>query len=127
MSAGRVEERFIVGNTAGTTPTVFLDKPLSFVPTSSDKYEILSGAVYMLGAGAIAATSFRSLEVAANGLTSLSNTNLPATIGTDSYMIPLDEQYTPYNTEPGCGMIQGTFLYDAGTVTDRYALRASAV
>lgn len=80
----------------------------------------------MLGAGAIAATTFRSLEVAANALTSLSNTNLPATIGTDSYMIPLDEQYTPYNIEPGSGMLQGTFLYDSGTVTDRYALRASA-
>lgn len=60
----------------------------------------------MLGAGAIAATSFRSLEVVANALTSLSNTNLPATISTDSYMIPLDEQYTQYNTEPGCGMVQ---------------------
>lgn len=126
ISAGKIEERFIVGNTAGTTPTIYLDKPLTFVPTSADKYEILWGAIYMLGAGAIAATSFRSLEVAANALTSLSNTNLPATIGTDSYMIPLDEQYTPYNIEPGSGMLQGNFLYDSWTVTDRYALRASA-
>lgn len=47
----------------------------------------------MLGAGAIAATSFRSFEVGANNLTSLSNTNLPATIGTDSFMQALDEQY----------------------------------
>ena len=41
LSAGKIEERFIVGNTAGTTPTVYLDKPLTFVPTSADKYEIL--------------------------------------------------------------------------------------
>lgn len=127
-SVGKIEERFIVGNTGGTTPTVWLDKPLSFTPVNAtDTYEILWGQIFMLGAGAVAATIFRSMEVAANWLTSLSNTNLPATISTDSYMAALDEQYTPHNMEPGCGMVQGSFLYDAGTVTDRYALRASAI
>jgi len=124
-TAGKIEERFIIGNTGGTTPTVWLDKPLTFTPTTGDTYEILGGAVYMLGAGVIAATSFRSMEVAANAVTSLSNTNLPGTISTDSYMTALDEQYTPYNIEPWCGMILGTFLYDDGTVTDRYALVAT--
>lgn len=124
-TAGKVEERFIVANTTGTTPTVWLDKPLTFVPTATDTYEILGGAVYMLGSGVLAATSFRSMEVAANTITSLSNTNLPGTISTDSYMAVLDEQYTPFDMEPWCGMIKGAFLYDSGTVTDRYALSAS--
>lgn len=74
---------------------------MTFIPTATDTYEILGGQVFMLGAGVLAATTFRSMEVAANGITSLSNTNLPATIGTDSYMVALDEQYTPYNMEPG--------------------------
>lgn len=125
-TAGKVEERYIVGNTGGTTPTVWLDKPLTFIPTATDTYEILGGQVFMLWAGAIAATSFRSYEIAANALTSLSNTNLPATIGTDSYMVALDEQYTPYNMEPGEGMVQGTFTYDQWSIIKRHALIASA-
>lgn len=125
-TAGKVEERFIVANTAGTTPTVWLDKPLSFTPTATDTYEILWGAVYMLGAGTLSATIFRSMEVASNWLTSLSNTNLPATIGTDSYLTSLDEQYTPYNIEPGSWMVQGTYIYDQWRITTRYALIASA-
>lgn len=40
-SAGKVEERFIVANTAGTTPTLWLNNPLTFTPTTADTYEIL--------------------------------------------------------------------------------------
>lgn len=126
-TAGKVEERYIVANTGGTTPTVWLDKPLTFVPTTGDTYEILSGAVYMLGAGVLAATTFRSFEVAANALTSLSNTNLPATIATDSFMTALDEQYTPYDVEPGTGFVAGAFAYDVGSQSTRYALTATAI
>ena len=100
-TAGKVEERWIVGNTAGTTPTVWLDVPLTFTPTTGDTYEILAGSVVMLGAGTTAATSFRSFETAANTLTSLSITNLPTTVSTDSAITVLDEQYNPYNMEPG--------------------------
>lgn len=125
-SAWKVEERFIVANTAGTTPTFWLNAPLTFTPTTADTYEILWGAVYMLWAGAIAATSFRSFEIAANTLTSLSNTNLPATIWTDSYMTVLDEAYTPYDNEPGCWFIKGEFAYDTNYTT-RYALAATAI
>ena len=49
LSAGKVEERFIAGNTEGSTPTITLDSPLTFTPQSGDKIEILSGRVYMLG------------------------------------------------------------------------------
>lgn len=124
-TAGKVEERFIVANTGGTTPTLWLDKPLTFVPTATDTYEILWGAVYMLGAGAIVATSFRWMEVAANGIASLSSTGLP-TIATDSYLTALDEQYTPYDMNPWEGLVKWQFLYDTGTVSTRYALTASA-
>ena len=99
-SAGKIEERWIVGNTAGTTPSIWLDTPLSFTPTTGDTYELLAGSVYMLGAGTTASTSFRSFETGSNTLTSLSITNLPTTVSTDSYMVALDEQYVPYNVEP---------------------------
>lgn len=111
--SGKVEERWIVGNTGGTTPTLILDTPLSFTPQSGDTYEILSGRVFMLGAGAIAAASFRSFEVATNALASLANTNLPATIATDFSAIALDEQYVPYDRKPGEGFL-GTDTYNGG-------------
>ena len=124
FTAGKVEERFIVGNTGGTTPTLLLDNPLTFTPTSTDRYELLSGRVMMLSSGAPAAASWRSMEVATNAFANLTNTNLP-TVGTDSSLVCLDEQYTPYDCNPGEGMVKGAFEYDNNLVS-RKALAATA-
>ena len=110
--SGKTEERWIIGNSSGTTPTITLDEALTFTPANGDKYEILSGKVYMLSAGALAATIFRSFEVATNTLASLSNTNLPATIGTEFSAVVLDEQYVPYDAKPGEGFVTGDSTYD---------------
>lgn len=122
--AGKTEERFIVANTAGTTPTFLLDNALTFTPASGDLYEILAGRVFMLSAGTIAATSFRSFEVAANVLANGGTTGLP-TPATDSAIVALDEQYTPYNHNPGEGFVKGSFVYDTNLVS-RNALSATA-
>lgn len=122
--AGKTEERFIIGNTSGTTPVITVDAVFTFTPATGARYEILSGEVYMLGSGTIAAASWRSFEVATNTLTNLGTTNLP-TIATDSAILVMDEQYTPYNCEPGEGMIKGTFEYDNNLVS-RKALSATA-
>lgn len=125
-ASGKTEERYIVGNTAGTTPTITLNAALTFTPALNDQYEILSGRVFMLSAGVLAANAWRSFEVASNTLsTGLSITNLPATVGTDTSLVALDEQYTPYDCVPGEGMIKGAFLYDTNVVA-RYALEATA-
>ena len=124
LTAGKVEERFIIGNTGGTNPTLLLDAPLTFTPTSSDRYELLSGRVMMLSSGAPAAASWRSFEVATNLFANMANTNLP-TVGTDSSLVCLDEQYTPYDCNPGEGFIKGTFEYDNNLVS-RKALSATA-
>jgi hypothetical protein len=106
-SSGKTEERWIVGNTGGTTPTFILDSILSFTPANGDTYEILGGRVFMLGAGTTASGSWRSFEVAANTLTSLSTTNLPATISTDFSAVALDELYVPNTMKPGEGFLKG--------------------
>jgi hypothetical protein len=62
--SGKTEERYIVGNTAGTTPTIYLDSALSFTPGSGDTYEILAGRVYLLGAGTVAAGIFKYYDIA---------------------------------------------------------------
>ena len=124
--SGKTAERYIVGNTAGTTPTITVQSTFGFTPVSGSRYEIVAGRVMMLGAGTTASNIWRTFEVASNTLsTGLSTTGLPATIGTDSSLMVLDEQYTPYDCFPGDGMIKGAYNYDTGIVA-RYALTATA-
>ena len=123
--SGKTAERYIVGNTAGTTPTIDVLSSFGFTPVTGSRYEIVAGRVMMLSAGALAATSWRSFEVASNTLVSMTQTNLPATIGTDSSLMVLDEQYVPFDNSPGDGMIRGAYNYDTGLVS-RYALTATA-
>lgn len=111
-TAGKTEERWINGNTAGTTPTITLDAALTFTPATGARYELLCGRVLMLGSGTLAAGAFRSYEVASNTLANRTITNLPATLTTDSALLVLDELYTPYNNKPGEGMVKGSFTYD---------------
>lgn len=122
-ASGKTEERWIVGNTGGTTPTLLLDSALTFTPANNDSYEILSGRVFMFSAGALAATIFRSFEVGTNTLTSLTNTNLPATIATEFSAVALDELYVPYNRKPGEGFLVGAGQYDG---TSKNCLTATA-
>jgi hypothetical protein len=124
-TAGKVEERFIVANTGGTTPTITVDNAFTFTPATGARYELLSGRVMLLSSGALAAASWRSFEIAANTLANLSTTNLVATVATDSALLVLDEQYTPHDCKPGEGMIQGTSEYDNNLVS-RKALVATA-
>lgn len=123
--SGKTAERYITGNTASTTPVITVLSSFGFTPVSGSRYEIIAGRVAMLSAGTLAATSWRSFEVATNTLASMTQTNLPATIGTDSSLMVLDEQYVPYDNSPGDGMIKGAYNYDTGIVS-RYALTATA-
>jgi hypothetical protein len=123
--SGKTVERYITGNSAGTTPTITVLSAFGFTPTTGSRYEIVAGRVAMLSAGTLAATSWRSFEVATNTLASMTQTNLPATINTDSSLMVLDEQYVPFSNSPGDGMIKGAYNYDTGVVS-RYALTATA-
>ncbi len=123
--SGKTAERYITGNTGGTAPTITVLSSFGFTPTTGARYEIVAGRVAMLGAGVTAATSWRSFEVATNTLASMGTTNLPATIGTDSSLMVLDEQYVPFDNSPGDGMIKGAYNYDTGLIA-RYALTATA-
>lgn len=115
-SSGKTEERWIVGNSGGTTPTLTLDSALSFTPANGDTYEILSGSIYMLSAGALAAGSWKSFEIATNTLTTRTQTNLPATISTEHSSLALDERYVPYDALPGEGFVTGASTYNGGVL-----------
>lgn len=105
-SSGKVEERTIVANTAGTTPTLTLDTPLTFTPANGDGYEILSGRLYMLGAGTLAAGIWKHYDIATNSFSgNLATTNLPATISNDASFFGMDEGLVPYNKSAGQGFL----------------------
>lgn len=124
--SGKTEERLIVGNTSGTTPTIYLDSALSFTPAANDGYEILSGKVFLLGSGALGAASFRGIDVATNFIASLSSTNLAGTIGTDSHMVVSAEAHVPYNRKPGEGILVGAGTYNGGLLSCLTATAAGA-
>lgn len=109
--SGKVEERWIRGNTSGTTPTLTLDEALTFTPASGDTYEILGGRILHLSSGATGTSQFRSLEIATNTFANMAATG--QTIATDSCGCALDERYVPYDRQPGEGFIVGTGTYDA--------------
>ncbi|MBI4644196.1 MAG: hypothetical protein HY743_10860 [Deltaproteobacteria bacterium] len=119
-SSGKTEERYIIGNTGGTTPTITLDSTLSFTPAADDAYEFLSGRVFMLSAGTLAAGVWKYYDVLTNSLSgNLATTNLPATISTDFSAVALDELHVPYNRNPGEGFL-GSLVATAaaaGTIT----------
>jgi hypothetical protein len=125
-TAGKTEERWIVANTSGTTPTITLDAALTFTPATGARYELLSGRLYMIGATSLAAGAFRSFEVATNTFASRSITNLPASLTTDSAATVLDEQYVPYNHRPGEGMVKGATVYDTASSLSALAATAAA-
>jgi hypothetical protein len=59
-------------------------------------YELLTGRLYMLSAGALAAGMWKFYDVATNSISgNLATANLPATINTGSTIIALDELHTP--------------------------------
>ena len=102
--SGKTEHAYIIGNTGGTTPTIYLDAPLSFTPQAGDAYEIRSGRLYMLSAGTLAAGCWKYYDIATNSMSAnLSTTNLPATLSTDSSFLALDEAYVPFDADPGDG------------------------
>ncbi len=101
-SSGKTEERYVIANTAGTTPTIIVDFAFSFTPAVGDAYEFLSGRVFMLG-NTNAAGSFKYYDVLTNSFSgNLATANLPASWA-DSSLVGLDELLVPYDRNPGEG------------------------
>lgn len=127
-SSGKIEERRIIANTSGTTPTIYLDKALSFTPAAGDRYEFLSGSVLFLNTGSSGtANIFRRYDILTQSFSSLSTTGLIATVATTAcnWLIPLDEQYVPTDRNPGEGYVVGAATYDTSGDFSKKCLTAT--
>lgn len=76
----------IVSNTVGANATITVPTQGSAF-SASTVYRLLTPRWYVVGAGTLAAGSFRVYDYATNTWTTLSQTGLPATIGTDGKLI----------------------------------------
>lgn len=76
----------IVSNTIGANATITVATQAAAF-SASTIYRLATPVWYVVGAGTTAAASFRKYDWATNTWVTLSQTNLPATIGTDSKLI----------------------------------------
>lgn len=76
----------IVSNTVGANATITVAAQASAF-SASTVYRLSTPVWYVLGAGTLASGSFRKYDWATNTWTTLVNTGLPATIGTDGKLI----------------------------------------
>jgi hypothetical protein len=81
------EDRVIAGNTVGANSVITVTQPYGTAITSASQYQLVTGRVYVVNAGAMAAGSFKVYDVALNTWTTLTQTGLP-TIGTDAKLVP---------------------------------------
>ncbi len=76
----------IVSNTIGATATITVAAQASAF-SASTVYRLVTPVVYYFGGGTLAAGSFRKYDLATNTWTTLANTGLPASFGTDARMV----------------------------------------
>lgn len=126
-SSGKTEERRVIANTSGTTPTLTLESALSFTPANGDRYEFLSGSYVLLATGALTANQFRKFDCLTGTLSSLSTTGLIATVpSTGNCLIPLESGYVPHTRLTGEGQIVNTGTTYNGGVFECLQATASA-
>lgn len=84
---GAGDIRTILRNTVGVNATITVANAFGAAITASSTYRLLTPRWYVLNAGTLAVGSFRVYCFALNTWTTLANTGLPATWGTDGKMI----------------------------------------
>lgn len=77
----------IASNTIGANAVITFTTAAAVSHGATSVYVLMTPRWFVLGAGTLAAGSFRSYDFATNTWTSLSNTGLPATVGTDGRLV----------------------------------------
>jgi hypothetical protein len=92
----------IASNTIGTNAVITFVETAGSAHSASSVYRLCTPVYYVLNAGALAANQFKKYCYATNTWTTLTQTGLPATVGTDSKLIStpswLDSDYLNFAT-----------------------------
>lgn len=111
---GAGDIKTISSNTIGANSIITITGTFSSTPTTSTLYRLLSPRWIAIGSGAIGASTVRIYDFATNTWTGGSQTNLPATIGTDSAMASTSQYrnltYNPIVTGTSSGSNTTTTL-----------------
>lgn len=115
----------IVSNTIGATATITVAAQASAF-TSSTVYRLCTPVWYVVGSGTLASGSFKKYDFATNTWTTLVNTGLPATIGTDGKLIStpsfLNNDYEVFATGTATSATGTTLVNSAkGWATNQWA------
>jgi hypothetical protein len=96
------ETKTIASNTIGANAVITFTAASGVAFSASTVYRIIAPKFFVLGAGTLAAGSFKSYDFATNTWTTCTITGLPATIGTDAKLIStpgwLDDTYNAFAT-----------------------------
>jgi hypothetical protein len=85
-NAGKLKT--IASNTIGANAVItFAGAPEAVAFNNSSQYRLMTPVWFVLGAGTLAAGSFRKYDLATNTWTTLAHANLPSTIGTDAKLV----------------------------------------
>ena len=95
--SGKTEERLIVANTSGTTPTINVNTAFSFIPATGDAYEFLSGRLFIFD------TTWNYYDILTNSFSANLSTTGGPSVGATNDIFELDELYVPYDRSPGDG------------------------
>jgi hypothetical protein len=110
----------ISSNTIGASAVITVPTQASAF-TSSTVYRIIAPRFYVLAPGTLAAGSFRVYDFPTNTWTTLANTGLPATIGTDAVLTStpswLDTAYLQFATGTATSATATTLVNSAKTWT----------
>ena len=91
----------IVSNTIGTNAVISVATQ-SAAFTSANTFRLVTPTWYVVSSGTTAAGSFKKYDFATNTWTTLSQTGLPATVGTDGKLVAtpswVDDNYIPFST-----------------------------
>jgi hypothetical protein len=92
----------IASNTVGANAVITFTTTAGVAHSASSVYRLITPRWYVLGAGTLAAGSFRVYDFATNTWTTLTITGLPATVGTDGKLIStpswMDTTYLSFGT-----------------------------
>lgn len=84
-NAGKLKT--IASNTIGANAVITFDSAEAVAFDATSQFRLKTPVWYIFGAGTLAAGSFRKYDFATNTWTTLANTGLPATFGTDGRLV----------------------------------------